>query len=91
MSYVYIKHVKVLFESRDGVLTISASSDKLYIEAFEEGWGFAKVYAIESSWEDALSPIKLLEAVTLIRGKYAEELQARHEEFLDDLISYWED
>lgn len=87
----YIKTHKVLFESRDGVLTISTSSRKLYIEAFEEGSGFAKIYAIKSSWEDALQPVKLLEVVMLISCEYAEELQERHEEFLDDLVNYWEE
>lgn len=91
MSYSYFRNVKVLFESRDGVLTISTSLQKLYIESFEEGYGFAKIYAIKSSWEDALQPDKLLEAVMMIGGEYAEELQERHEEFLDDLISYWEE
>ena len=89
----YIKTIKVLFESRDGVLTISASSKKLYIEVIKEDndYGYAKVYIIKSRWEAALMPSKLLELVLGISKTYAEELQERHEEFLDDLISYWED
>lgn len=87
----YNNTVKLLFESRDGVLTISTSSQKLYIEAFEEGSGFAKIYAIRSRWEAALSCSKLLEVVMMIDKKYVEELKERHEEFLDDILNYWEE
>lgn len=89
----YIKTIKVLFESRDGVLTISTSSQRLYIEVLKEesNYGLAKFFIIKSRWEAALMPSKLLEEVAFISKTYATELQERHEEFLDDLISYWEE
>ena len=89
----YNRTVKVLFESRDGVLTISASPQRLYIEVLKEGndYGLSKFFIIKSRWEAALMPSKLLEEVGFISKEYATELQERHEEFLDDLISYWEE
>lgn len=91
----YIKTVKVLFESSDGVLTISTTEKQLYVTAVivNDGSSMAtKVYPIKSRWESACKPTELLHYVELLLGsKYTQELQDRHEEFLDDLISYWED
>lgn len=92
MSYKYIKTVKVLFESSDEVLTISATPQKLYVTANDGSLMITKVYPVDSRWEDACKPTTLLKQVkSLVGSRYTQELQERHEEFLDDLISYWED
>lgn len=88
----YLKNVKVLFESCDEVLTISASSRYLYISA--DYGQFIKVirHQFDSRWEEAVNWKKLENEVDFMLGtKYVLELIKRHEEFLDDLISYWEE
>jgi hypothetical protein len=88
----YIKTQKVLFESCDGLLTISTSSQHLYISA--DYGNFIKVlkYPFDTKWESALTWQRLEKAVDIMLGTYyVLELEKRHEEFLDDLISYWEE
>lgn len=88
----YLKNVKVLFESSDGVLTISTSSQKLYVTADDGSLMITKVYSGKFGWKDACKPTKLLNDVKALLGsRYTQELQDRHEDFLDDLISYWEE
>lgn len=88
----YIKPIKVLFESCDGVLTISTSSQKLYVTADDGLLMITKVYSGKFGWEDACKPTKLLNDVKALLGsRYTQELLDRHEEFFDYLISYWED
>jgi hypothetical protein len=92
MSYSYFKQVKVLFESSDGVLKISFSSQKLYVSANDDQLMLVKVFNATSSWESACRPEELLYQVKKLFGsRYTIELQERHEEFLDELISYWEE
>lgn len=88
----YIKTQKVLFESSDGVLNISTSSQHLYISA--DYGNFIKTYKFpfDTSWEAALTCQTLEKTVDFMLGTaYILELHKRHEEFLDDLISYWEE
>jgi hypothetical protein len=86
------KIVRVLYESYDGMLTISISSQHLCISA-DYGQVFKGVkYKFESRWESALTWKKLECAIDFMLGKeYVRELEERHEEFLDELISYWEE
>lgn len=88
----YIKTIKVLFESSDSVLTISTTERNLYVTADDGSLLITKLYPVKSSWETACKPTKLLNDVKALLGsRYTQELQERHEEFLDDLISYWEE
>ena len=88
----YSKIVRVLFESSDRVLSISTTGKNLYVTANDGTLMITKGYPVKSRWETACKPAKLLNDVkALVGSRYTIEIQERHEEFLDDLISYWEE